>query len=239
MTDTDSRPSEPGVGRLHGIVTEITSLTPTSPLSPPPSAVYLVFDTETSGLPDFKAPAEAEHQPRLASIHMIMCDAAFEIVWEAGFFIKREGWSMSPGATEKNGISDALLDAKGIPVVDVLNLYSSCVLFGLAVVAHHAQHDCKIMRGELRRAGMDDLFEKTRNICTMRAMAEQCRIPAKNGRGWKWPKLAEALAHATGRDLTGAHQSVNDAKACYDIAKFLHGIGALPEATVHYAKGRE
>lgn len=208
------------------------------PLSPPPSAVYLVFDTETSGLPDFKAPAEAEHQPRLASIHMIMCDAGFNIVWEAGFFIKREGWSMSPEATAKNGISDALLDAKGIPVIDVLNLYSSCVLFGLVVVAHHAQHDCKIMRGELRRAGMDDLFEKTRNICTMRAMAEQCRLPKKGGRGYKWPKLAEAYAHATGLSLTEPHKAINDARAARGIALFLHGVGALPEATVHYAMTR-
>lgn len=210
----------------------------TRPLSPPPSAVYLVFDTETSGLPDFKAPAEAEHQPRLASIHMMMCAADFGVLWEGGFFIKRQGWSMSPEATAKNGISDALLDNKGIPVADVLDLYSSCVLFGLAVVAHHAQHDCKVMRGELRRAGMDDLFEKTRNICTMRAMAEQCRIPKKNGRGYKWPKLAEAYAHATGLNLVEAHKAINDARACRGIAMFLHGIGALPEATVHYSMTR-
>jgi DNA polymerase-3 subunit epsilon len=123
----------------------------------------------------------------------------------------------------------------------VLDLYSELINAGYIAVAHHAQFDCKIMRGELRRAGMDDRFEVTKQICTMRGMAEQCRLPAKNNRGWKvalgWPR--PIITPPSGKDLAGAHKSINDSYACWEIAKFMHSIGALPEAKVHYAKGKD
>jgi hypothetical protein len=76
-----------------------------------------------------------------------------------------------------------------------------------------APRDLKIMRGELRRAGRDDLFAKTRNICTMRAFSK-----AFNAR---WTKLADALDHF-GLELNGAHD-----------------LGACPEPAVYGSKRRE
>lgn len=37
--------------------------------------MYLVIDTETTGLPDWRLPADAEGQPRLASWCFILADA--------------------------------------------------------------------------------------------------------------------------------------------------------------------
>lgn len=205
-----------------------------------PATKYLVFDTETSAIPDFKMPADHPDQPRLASVSFILCNESFGIVARVDALIKPDGWMMSPEAAEKTGLTDLILENEGIPVRQVLDLYSELVNAGYIAVAHHAQFDCKIMRGELRRAGMDDRFEVTKQICTMRGMAEQCRLPAKNNRGYKWPRLAEAYYHAThGKDLAGAHKSINDAYACWEIAKYMHSIGALPEAKVHYAKGKD
>lgn len=203
-----------------------------------PATKYLVFDTETSAIPDFKMPADHPDQPRLASVSFILCNETFAIVARVDAMVKPDGWHMSPEASQKTRLTDEILENEGIPVREVLNLYSELINAGYIAVAHHAQFDCKIMRGELRRAGMSDLFEATKQICTMRGMVESCRIPAKNGRGWKWPKLMEAYAHATGQELEGAHRSVNDAYACWEIAKFMHSAGALPEAMVHYSKSR-
>jgi hypothetical protein len=97
-----------------------------------------------------------------------------------------------------------------------------------------------MMRAELRRAGMDDMFMKTRNICVMRAMTDVCQIPYANGRaGFKFPKLAEALAHIGEMPVTeGAHTAMVDALGALAIARWLRTNQMLPEPGVHLAKKR-
>lgn len=150
---------------------------------------------------------------------------------------------MQEGATAVNGITDAMLAADGISVREVLAIYSEYVTNGWIVIAHNAQFDTKIMRDELRRAGMPDLFEQTLNICTMRACIDVCKIPPSNrmmatGRkAFKQPKLMEAYQHFYGAEFSDAHTSMADARACLAIFRKLIEIGAAPEPSILYAKG--
>ena len=198
---------------------------------------YLVIDTETSGLFDFSRAADGLEQGRLAQLAMIECEPGpdFEITRKVDFYVKPDGWLMSFDATRVNGLTDEFLEEKGIPIGEVLDNYTKSILEGRTVVAFGAQFDCKVMRGELRRAGRDDLFEQTPNICLMRIMTAVCAIPQKNGRGLKWPNLHEAMAHFD-LPFEVTHQATNDVLATHQLMCKINEIGKLWDGKVHRAK---
>jgi DNA polymerase III epsilon subunit-like protein len=199
---------------------------------------YIVTDTEGTGLFDYKQPADAEGQPRLASLTMIYVSPALEIERIYSKYIRPDGWKMTEGATKVNGLTDEFLNEHGIPVTEALNEYQSAIDNGRIFAAHNAQHDAKQLRAELRRAGMDDRFEHTLQLCTMRAMTDICKIPPKGNRGgYKWPALSECLLFIGETDL-GDHTAENDAMGCYKVLRYLHRTGNMPIAKVHYAKNR-
>jgi DNA polymerase III epsilon subunit-like protein len=193
--------------------------------------MYVIIDTEGSGLFDFSKPADAEGQPRLAQLAMIYADAEFNIEREYSAYVKPDGWTMDPKATAVNGLTDEILNDKGVPVSEVLAVYTEAIKEGRAVVAFNAQHDCKTMRAELRRAGMPDLFEETKNVCVMR---KANGIIPKAGGKKGWPKLSEARTHL-GLKTDEAHTATADAMDAWHILKYLaaHGADLTPE--VHYA----
>lgn len=195
---------------------------------------YLVFDTETSGLFRFKdadgkpVPADAPGQPRLASFAGIITDAAGNALERRHFYVRPDGWSMDPKATEVNGLTDLFLKQAGVPVAAVLDWYQECIGSGLVIAAFNAQFDCKVMRAELRRAGRPDLFEETPNTCLMRGAATHL------GKG-RYVSLT-AACDAFGIVLDHAHDAEADAEAARAIMAHLIRAGALIPPKVHYAR---
>lgn len=191
----------------------------------------IVIDTEGSGLFDFKKPADAEGQPRMAALTINVLDANDTRLSQHNFLIKPDGWVMHPDATAVNGLTTEYLMEHGVPVAEALHAYFQFIDMGCFVIAFNAQHDCKTMRGEARRAGIDDRFEKTRNVCVMRK-ANGYILKANGKKGW--PSLAEA------RDFLGikhdkAHTSGADADSAELIYRYLKAQGADLTPEVHYA----
>jgi DNA polymerase III epsilon subunit-like protein len=199
--------------------------------------MYAIVDTETSGLFDFSKPADAEGQPRLAHLAMIFVNAALEEESVVDLLVKPDGWSMPPEVAAINHLPNELLLEKGLPVAHVLHAYTDAVDHGFIIVTFNASYDTKIMRGELRRAGMDDRFERTPNICVMRALIDICKIPKANGKGYKFPKLSEAMA-AFNIKQDGAHTAGGDARSALELFRVLKNSGRCPEPSVNYAKER-
>lgn len=200
---------------------------------------YAIFDTETNGLFRFKdangvpVPADDPSQPRLAHLSMILLDEALAEERTIDLYVKPDGWAMTAEAGAINGLTTEFLAANGIPILDVLASYVEVIDAGYTMVAFNAQFDLKQMRGELRRAGMDDRFERTPNICVMRASMSQGVKKASGGGGF--PKLSDCCTHF-GIANHGAHTAGGDARAALEIFRRLHALDALPEARVHYAK---
>lgn len=222
---------------------------------------YALLDTETSGLPLYAKKgepppaADAPGQPRLASFTILATTPDLEVDEEASFstLIKppmidgKPEWLMSEGASKVNGITDEMLQADGIPVRDVLAVYSEFVETGWIIVCHNCIFDLKIMRGELRRAGLPDLFEATKNVCTQADFVEFFKVAPTNkqmatGRyGFKQPKLIEAYRHFYGpeAEFDGAHTADGDAHATLIVFRELIKAGVAFEPKVRYAKSRE
>lgn len=185
---------------------------------------HIVFDTETSGLFDFKRPAEAPGQPRLASIAFLFLDSSFEIEKEYHVFVRPVGWTMSADATRANGITQDMLVTNGVSIMNVLRAWNALIDQGVVFVAHNSNFDLKVMRGELRRANLPDRFDETEAFCTMKASTPICKIPG--ARGVKWPKLTEAYQFFFNETFENAHEALADARACARVFKKLTEIGA-------------
>lgn len=206
-----------------------------------PHPGYIVVDTEGTGLFKYDQPADAPGQPRMASLSIIYVDEALEIEREFHLFIRPDvnDYKMEEGAFKAHGLTVEFLNEHGVPVTEALNEYISAIDNGRTVVCHNSQHDLKQIRAELRRAGMQDRFENTPNICTMRAMTNVCKIPPRGNRGgYKWPALSEALLFIGSENL-GDHSAKNDALGALELLRYMKAHGLMPEGQVHYKKDRE
>ena len=198
--------------------------------------MYLVLDTETSGLFNFKLPANDPSQPRLASIAMLSVDNSFNIVSACYGLIKPLGWAMTDGATRCNGLTDEMLYRYGANVSDSLNMYTDSIKKGCIVVSFNAQFDLKVMRSELRRAEMDDLFTETKNLCLMRLYTDICKMPYKTKReGYKFPKLSEAC-QSVGIPFTETHNALADTMPLVELMRRYKELSGqkLPDPQVYH-----
>lgn len=198
----------------------------------------LVLDTETTGLADYKLPADHPQQPRIASIALLLCAPCGRIVSTHFALIKPDGWTMptEPGsAGAVNGLTTEFLARHGRPIVTSLQVWNRMLDLGPLVIAHNAKFDCKLVRGELRRAGMPDRFDATETYCTMRNATAVVRLPPTDkmlARGmdkmFKPPGLAECLRHFCDQEPSGAHDALHDALDCRRIYLALQAQASAP-----------
>lgn len=190
---------------------------------------YVIFDTETTGLFDFKAPADAAGQPRMASFGAIIADFDMNEIERVSFFIKPDGWSIEgTEAAKVNGLTDAFLEENGVPVSTVLDLWNRWLDAGLTMIAFNVTFDTKVMRAELRRAGLPDRFEDTATFCAMKALKPYAAagLPIK---GAGFVKLEAACAHF-GITNSKAHDALADAEAAFHIMRHLMRDGRIDGA---------
>lgn len=199
---------------------------------------YLVGDVETSGLMDFKLPADHPSQPRVCGFTLIPVgddlqpdDALFTAL------IQPDGWEISPEITAINGLTTEKCAAEGIPITDALTIYTNFIKEGRVWVSFNAQFDLKCFRSELRRLDLPDLFEETPNICAMRSCGGLGIEKAGDKKGG-FPKLTDAYRHFFSREMVGAHTSLGDATAHLEVFRELVKIGKAKAPAVHYAKNR-
>lgn len=115
--------------------------------------MFTVIDVESNGIFDFKRPADAEGQPRLAQLCMIDVNDKLEVEGEHNFYIRPDGWAMTAEATAVNGLTDDFLNEHGVPVVEALSEYQNRILNGRAIVAFNSQFDAKAKGERLHPEG--------------------------------------------------------------------------------------
>lgn len=197
----------------------------------------LAADTETTGLPNFRLPADDLSQPRMIQIAAKLYDVERQCARSLVSLIKPDGWEMDDVLAEKlgNGLIHSRLEAEGRPVAEVLAEYSAMVDEADLFVAYGCAFDLKILRGELRRAGLPDRYGDLPNFCVMRAATPLCKMaPTEamlaSGRKWsKTPKLIEAFEILLGRKLEGAHDALADLDATVDLLWWMIANGHGPK----------
>lgn len=190
----------------------------------------LFFDTETSGLPEWKIPSDDPVQPHIVQIGAELVDLdSQEVVQALNVIIRPEGWEISPEMTAIHGISQEYAMERGIPEKEaVSSLLGLRKQAGLRV-AHNATFDDRIVRIALKRffdplapeseeLKPSDLWKQGDKFCTCFRSREVVGLK-------KLPTLEEAYLALTGEVLEGAHNAVNDVRACRVIYFALKKLG--------------
>ncbi|MBR1369609.1 hypothetical protein RJ53_08985 [Methanocalculus chunghsingensis] len=174
---------------------------------------YLIFDTETTGLPLYPgAPyADLHAWPRLVQVGWVVCSASGEQIAGESLIIRPEGFAIPAGAEKVHGISTRSAEATGVPVADALRRFQEECARSDAVVAHNLAFDEGVITSECLRLEMDPPFLDLIRICTMEVAAPVCRL--RRPGGWKYPTLTEVHGFLFGAGYEGCHDALHDAKA--------------------------
>ena len=116
--------------------------------------MYLIFDTETTGLPKrWNAPlTDSENWPRCIQIAWQIHDAKGAIVTHKDYLIQPNNFSIPFDSEQIHGISTALASADGVPLDKVLSEFKTALETVNYVVGHNVSFDRNIMGAEFLRA---------------------------------------------------------------------------------------
>lgn len=87
--------------------------------------MILAFDTETTGLANFRLPASHESQPHLVQIGAMLVDENFTVRNEINLIVKPEGWTIPASASSVHGITQEVAEQVGLPKGTVLDAFAS------------------------------------------------------------------------------------------------------------------
>lgn len=176
---------------------------------------YLVFDTETTGLPkNYQAPLDDfDNWPRLVQLAWQFYDGDGNLWEEENLIIKPEGFVIPEAASNIHRITQERALKEGISLLDALSKFAEAISRADFLVAHNIDFDDKITGSEFLRNSVVNQLAISQKICTMKLGVNICRIPGR-GNNFKWPNLNELHQFLFEESFTDAHDALIDVRAC-------------------------
>ena len=178
--------------------------------------MYLIFDTETTGLPKrWDAPlSDGENWPRCIQIAWQIHDAKGELIRHENYLIQPDGFTIPFDSEKIHGISTALAEEQGVLLEEVLEKFHAALDAVDFVVGHNVGFDRNIMGAEYLRAGLTDVLEGKFVIdtCTEET-AQLCQLPGGRGGKFKLPTLSELYFFLFKETFKEAHNATADVEA--------------------------
>ena len=178
--------------------------------------MYLIFDTETTGLPKrWNAPlTDSENWPRCIQIAWQIHDAKGAVISHEDYLIQPDGFTIPFDSEQVHGISTALAEDQGISLEEVLEKFHTALDQVNYVVGHNVSFDRNIMGAEYLRSGLTDVLEGKAVIdtCTEET-ATLCQLPGGRGGKFKLPTLSELYHFLFQESFEEAHNATADVEA--------------------------
>jgi len=178
--------------------------------------MYLVFDTETTGLPKrWNAPiTDTDNWPRAIQIAWQLHDAMGNCIEHQDYLIQPDGFNIPYDAEKIHGISTELAQEKGLPLAEVLEKFNEALSKSKFVVGQNVGFDLNIMGCEFfREDATTKLLElPILDTCTEHT-AELCKLPGGRGGKFKLPTLTELHEYLFGEAFNEAHNATADVEA--------------------------
>lgn len=188
------------------------------------SGLLMFYDTETTGMSDFKADYAADIQPCLLQLGYKVVDPQSRlVVFEIGHLVDSTmlpQWKgIHPDAQAIHHITEDMIRKYGIQPDKAYAGFQKWVERCTTFIAHNDQFDTRIMQCHAKRVGYNPgVFEGRRKFCTMQFTTNICKIPNARGNGNKWPKLIEAYCNLVdSKGFKDAHSALPDVNACEEI----------------------
>ena len=115
--------------------------------------MYLIFDTETTGLPKrWNAPiTDVDNWPRCIQIAWQLHDELGNCIEHQDYLIRPDGFNIPYDAEKIHGISTELATEQGLPLSEVLELFNTALSKTTFVVGQNLGFDLNIMGCEFHR----------------------------------------------------------------------------------------
>ena len=178
--------------------------------------MFLVFDTETTGLPkNYNAPlTDFDNWPRMVQLAWQIHDDKGRFVENHNYIIKPEGFEIPIDAKMVHHISTKYAAEYGKPLDEVLDIFLQSASKATRLVGHNIDFDLCILGCEfLRKKGENPLLNwKKVDTCTEKT-AEFCKLPGGKGGKFKLPRLEEFHQILFGEKFGDAHNAAADVEA--------------------------
>ncbi|HLS11850.1 MAG TPA: DNA polymerase III subunit alpha [Flavobacteriaceae bacterium] len=178
--------------------------------------MYLIFDTETTGLPKrFDAPyTDTDNWPRCIQIAWQLHDAMGNVIEHQDYIVKPEGFNIPFDSEQIHGISTELATEKGVPLAEVLEKFNKALGKTKFVVGQNLDFDLNIMGAEFHRLQVKNPLQELPSLdtCT-ETTANLCQLPGGRGGRFKLPTLTELHEFLFNEKFEEAHNATADVEA--------------------------
>lgn len=192
--------------------------------------MFLVFDTETTGLPLRKdAPlTDFGNWPRAVQLAWQVYDEVGQLVESQNYIIRPDGFEIPINAKMVHGISTEHALKVGKPLGEVLDIFMESAGKAKYFVGHNISFDLSVLGCEfLRNRGENPLPNwKKIDTCSEKT-AMFCKIPGGTHGGFRFPKLTNFYKLLFGNDFDSAHNAMADVAATARVFLELVRIGEL------------
>ncbi len=132
--------------------------------------MYLIFDTETTGLPKrWDAPiTDTDNWPRCIQIAWQLHDEMGQLIEHQDYMVKPDGFNIPYDAERIHGISTELATEQGIELAEVLEKFNIALSKSKFIVGQNVGFDVNIMGSEFYRMGIESHMAsmKVLDTCT-------------------------------------------------------------------------
>ena len=178
--------------------------------------MYLIFDTETTGLPKrWGAPiSDTDNWPRCIQIAWQLHDEMGKVIEHQDYLVKPEGFNIPYDAERIHGISTELAQAEGIPLAEVLEKFNLALSKAKFIVGQNLGFDVNIMGCEFYRMGVESPMSSMPilDTCT-EVTASLLKLPGGRGGKFKLPTLTELHQYLFNQPFAEAHNATADVEA--------------------------
>lgn len=193
--------------------------------------MFLIFDTETTGLPqNFTAPlSDSDNWPRMVQIAWQLHDEAGNLIENQDYIIKPEGYDIPFNATRIHGISTKMANEEGRDLAEVLEEFQQVIAKAKVIAGHNIDFDYKIVGAEFYRKQIDNTLQETPSADTMELGTDYCQLSGGRGGKFKSPKLGELFAKLYGHEFDEAHNAAADVNATAQVFFEMIRLGIIPK----------
>ena len=178
--------------------------------------MYLIFDTETTGLPKrWDAPiTDTGNWPRCVQIAWQLHDGMGKLIEHQDYLIQPEGYNIPYDAERIHGISTELAQTDGISLSEVLEKFNVALSKSKFIVGQNLKFDINIMGCEFHRLGIESPMNSmpVLDTCT-EVTATLLQLPGGRGGKFKLPTLTELHSYLFNKPFSEAHNATADVEA--------------------------
>lgn len=177
--------------------------------------MYIVFDTETTGLPrNYNAPlTDSDNWPRIVQIAWQLHDEKGHLVESKSLIVKPDNFTIPFTAVQIHHISTEKAHEFGIPLADALDQFKEALAKAKYACGHNIGFDKNIIGAEFLRLQQTDVVSPYPVIDTAEETTEFCKLPGGRGGKFKYPKLEELHTILFQRGFSEAHNAGFDVEA--------------------------